>query len=60
MANGNDITEKARRCHIGHFDKMEIMDVYVQFVISWITILFSNGAKCEIDTRTFIVNLIFI
>ena len=25
-----------------------------------IAILFWNGAKCEIDTRTFIVNLIFI
>ena len=25
----------------------------VQFVISWIAILFLNGAKCEIDTRTF-------
>jgi hypothetical protein len=32
----------------------------VQFVISWIAILFLNGAKCEIDTRTFIFNLIFI
>jgi hypothetical protein len=35
------------------------MDVYVfSFVISWIAILFLNGAKCENDTRTFIVNLL--
>jgi hypothetical protein len=32
----------------------------VQFVISWIAILFLNGAKCENDTRTLIVDLILI
>jgi len=31
---------------------MEIMDVYVQFVISWINILFLNGAKCMRDWYT--------
>jgi hypothetical protein len=35
---------------------MEIMDALcVQFVITWIAILFLNGAKYEIDTHTFIL-----
>ena len=32
----------------------------VQFVFSWIVILFLNGVKCENDRLTFIINLILI
>jgi hypothetical protein len=42
---------------IGH----EILgSLCIQFAVSWIAIIFLNKAKCENDTRTFVVNLILI